>query len=488
MKKNCTSTSDFHPWYNKYLPVWKKQRDSVSSELTIKNKAYAQGCQMINNCSDFAKYKAPNIFSYYLPPTEGMIRTNPCNVGITRYWSYVFKAKWHPYPLDTHDQALGMINNQRATVELPSSLEYLKQDATTDNESLETVLDITYSNQIVNSRVGLLAEVTSDTNKPFNIATYTAETITDWVIDIDENGDEKVQWVKLLTDECDDRENSIYLILMINPETGNYIQYQTINKSEEYGTISGDMIPDSMVEPMIREQSAQTIPFVVVNLTQLGVNTIEKPWLESLSDSAFKLFQGDADYKWGLYWGGQSTFWSTGISKDEASKISVGNGGRAFSASPEAKFGYINAGTDGIEPSRKNVEDMKADCVALGVDLINQGVESGVALDTRMSVKTASLKTLAQTGAEGLLRLLKMCNVWLGGSEEDVVVVPNTEFADKVYTADDLQKFGSLVSVGVMLEEDYYNILKKQGITSKESFDDWRESREGEVMTGALIQ
>ncbi len=478
-------SDNFNSTYSKYLPVWTKQRDTLQSEEHIKQQAWSQSASMLSNCNRVSASTVLTTFSQYLRPTEGMLTSE---TGKVRYSNYLWRAKWYPFPLDTLDQALGLINNQPATFELPSNLEYLATDATNSQESLDSVLTTINSEQIAVSRVGILAEVTADPLAPFNIQFYKAETIVDWRVSIDKSGEEVATWVKLETDEEIDN-NKVYLILMLDDE-GNYIQYKTTNQNaqpELWGIVDEGYVDESFLMPMVHEQSSMRIPFVTINLSRLGLNQIQKPWLESISDSALKLFQASATYEDTLYWGAQSTFWATGLKdKKEAEAIKLGNGGRVSSSNENAKFGYASAGVDGIQPNKENVDNLKGDCIALGVDLINQGVESGTALDTRMSVKTASLKTLAKTGAEGLERLITLMAEWLSDNVDDVKVIPNLEFADRLYTADDLQKFGALVSMGSMLKEDLYKIMKRQNLTNAETFEDWDSNAEAEVMTGVI--
>lgn len=481
----ANSTQDsVNPDYQFYYPVWKKMRDSVGSEKCIKEKAMTQNSTTLK--SDCKSGVPPDFFSRYLIPTDSMI--GDCK-GAYRFSEYTFNATWYAYPLDTHDQALGLINSQPAKIELPTSLEYMQNDCTSNQMSLESLLSKINSEQIVTSRFGMLLETTADRAEPFNICTYKAEAIVDHRVEIDKvSGEEVVVWVKIKTDYCDSDSRPIYLILRLD-EQGIYIQYKTTNadeKYEDFDLTSSDVVADSYFVPQARGNASNVIPFVTVNLSELGLNQYQKPWLESVTDASFKAFQASAKYNWALKWGGESTFCGTGVKLKELQDGSIGSGGAMASEDPQAKFYYAQAGADGIAPSKENLEGLIQYCKDLGVDLINQGVESGVALDTRMNVKTASLKTLAMTGAEGLERLLQIGSVWIGGSADDVKIVANTEFAETKYTAEELTKLGALVNMGQMRQEDLFNIQKKQGLSMAETFDDWLGALEREEATGEL--
>ena len=477
-------TRTAHPLYTKFRPTWKKQRDTVNSEEHIKEVALSQVSSWLGK-GCLSDNSIPRTFNQYLRPKENHISSDS---GAIKYNNYLWRAKWYPFPLDTHDQALGMINNQPSSFELTPNLEYLEQDATTNQESLLSVLTEINSQQIKVSRIGMLGEVTNDPVEPFNIVFYNAENIVDWSVNIDEKGEEVVTWVKLLTDEVID-DKQVFLILRFDDEQ-NYIQYKTTNKeanADIWGVADEGYVSDSFIMPMVREESSSIIPFSTINLSRLGLNNVQKPWLESISDSALKVFQASATYKDALYWC-QSTFYATGYkpSSKGIDKITLGFGGAAISSSSDAKFGFADAGAQSIEPNYKEVEALKNDCIALGVDLINQGVESGVALETRSSIKTASLKTLVTTGAEGLQRLLRILAQWVGDNPEDVKVIPNTEFSDKTYTAEELEKIAMLVRSGNFLLEDFYRILKRQRLVTAETFEEWDRNLEAVEMTGAL--
>ena len=282
-------------------------------------------------------------------------------------------------------------------------------------------------------------------------------------------------------------DDPIYLILYIEND-GTYSQYKTTNQDAEYGVyaLSDDgYIDGSFVSPRVKESATGEIPFVIINTNSVS-STIEKPFLESSADASIKLFQASATYEDTLYWGGQSTLFTQNFGGKD-NPVKVGNGAVNVTTAEHASAHYATAGVDGIEPNKQNVDDLKNDCIALGVDLINQGVESGVALDTRMSVKTASLKTLAQTGALGLGMVIKMGAIWSGYNADEVVIMPNTSFSNEKYTADDLLKLNAIVQSGGMAKESFYNILKKQEITSADSYDDWLLILETESMQGATL-
>jgi len=478
-----------NPNLTAYLPIYEKMRDTMSSEQHMKDKARDQNTSVFNSCG---KLSARTTFNQYLRPSDGMRRSEH---GYQRFCDFIFRAKYYPYPQETHDQALGMIQNEPPVIELPAQLEFMRDNATANYESLEKVMSITNSEQMVTSRVGMLLSVTGDAQAPYNIYFYKAETIIDWNVVINKDGEKEIDWLVLETgNKIGDK--TVFEVLYIEQD-GFYSMYKTTNTDCEYGVYAvneygvyavndDEYIDDSWVQPDVKENRINKIPFVVANVQRLGYD-FEKPFLEALSDASIKLFQSSARLEDNLEWGGKSTLFTQNYAMGDKERVVVGNGAVNKTSADSAAAHYATAGIDGIEPSRKDVEEKKADCVALGVDLVNQGVESGVALATRTNIKTASLKTLAKTGAEGTEQLLKVGAEWLGANTDEVNIIANTSFSDPQYTADDLVKMSMLVRNGDMSKEAFFMILKKMGLTIADILDDEELVKEIEVQAGTSL-
>jgi hypothetical protein len=458
-------------------------RDTMQNAIHMKKQTMAQnpatkfsGCDQVIACK----------FDEYQTPTAGMMRSNAH--GYNRFCKVVYDSTWYPYPQETLSQGLGMIQNEPPTIDLPAQLEFMKTNATANYESLEKVMAITNSEQMITSRVGLLSNpVTGVSNEPFNIWTYKAETIENWNPIIDKNGESDIDWLVLKTAEKKD-DKDVRQVLYIEGD-GYYSTYKTTSEKPEYdkkGIIDEGYIEDSWVQPNVKEQRATKIPFVVINVQRLGYD-FEDPFLEPVSDASIKAFQASARHEDNLEHGGKSTMFTKGYIEKEGDRIFQGNGAVNNSSAEYADAKMVTSGTDGIEPTRKDLEEKKNDCVSLGFDLVEQGVESGVALALRTAITTAKLKTLAKTGAEGIERLCKMSAVWIGANPDEVSITANTTFADPVYAVDDLLKMSVLVHNGDMSKEAFFNILKKMELTVADVIGDEDLQKEIEVQAGTSL-
>jgi hypothetical protein len=229
---------------------------------------------------------------------------------------------------------------------------------------------------------------------------------------------------------------------------------------------------------MVRETVLNEIPFIITNVCHLG-SDIERPFIESAVDAALSLFRSSAHLEDAIHWGGESTLFTKGYGLgEEDPNVYVGNGATNKTNAEYADAKYVTMGIDGIGPRQQNHDKLFEYCVTLGVDLLNNGVESGVALKIRSNVKTASLKNLAITGALGLQTLLRIAARWMGANESEVIITPNTNFADIRYSADDFVKFATMLEMGAMRKLDMYHLQLKNNITTAETSEDWEQGLE----------
>ena len=457
--------------YAAFAKIWKKMRDVLKGEDQVKKESLRQNS---DNLDGTTALKAIRSFHQYIRPTDSMRRLG--SLGEQRFCDYIYRSKFYPFPLEIQTQSLGLIENEPATFELPTQLEPMRNDATTNKESIAKVLSITNKEQLQVSRVGLLLNPSAIPTKPFNIGIYQTETIVDWNETVLDNSETVLDWVKLKTNEVDVDNKCIYLILALDGEEGFYYQYKTIKANIQYGdAIETDdgIVEDSFVIPVAAENKLFEIPFVIVNATRLG-GDIEQPFLESVADAALSLYRASAHYEDALYWGGESTLMTRGFALGPDEQIFVGNGAVNKTSADYAEADYVTMGTEGIEPRKANKDSLFEYCVALGVDLLNKGNESGAALNIRSNVKTASLKTLSLTAALGLQTLLRIGARWLNIDENTVIVTANTVFADVRYTAEDFVNFSTMVNLSAMRQVDLYELQKKQNIPTAESFEDWQ--------------
>jgi hypothetical protein len=365
-------------------------------------------------------------------------------------------------------------------IELPSQFDYLLENATPNYEPLNKVLSSINSEQLAVGRNGIMLEAVDEgkgaTTNAFNIVSYTAENIIDWEYTTVE-GEQVPSWVKLKEcvanrDGANLKYETQYRILQLDAD-GYYFQYVT--EDENTGP---DFIPNEVLYPEVQGKKSKLIPFVCINVETLGF-CIENPFLEPSADASIKLFQADAEYRNTMYFTSNATLVISGQVQEG---MRVGAGGMIQFDQVEGKAQFISAPADSLDANSGNVNDLKMYNANLGVDLMQtNSAESGEALNTRLETKTASLKTLSETGANGLQRLLSIGALWQGITGE-IKIVGNTDFKTRVATPKDLLDLMGVKLGGGISELDYFQYAKKNGYTQAESLEEFKKQVDVETM------
>jgi hypothetical protein len=172
--------------------------------------------------------------------------------------------------------------------------------------------------------------------------------------------------------------------------------------------------------------------------------------LIGLARICLAIYRGEADYRQSLFMQGQDTLviiGGTPINDPSDPRNGEGDTARRVGAGAtidvnvggDAK--YIGVGGEGLAEQRSSLENDKQAAASKAGQLISPAAgkqESGDALTTRVSAQTASLTTIAKTGAAALEAILKQIARWMGLNEAEVIVEANTEFLDQLMTFKDL--------------------------------------------------
>lgn len=415
-----------HPSYTKFQPDWEMLRDFYAGPQRVKDKGEA-----------------------YLPPTEGMRidgleKDKP---GFHAYNAYRNRARVPDYVKEAVEVLVGLLHQKEAIIELPEELEYLRTRASANGEPLNALHRRISVEQISTGRLGLLAEMRENPDPahpdPY-LALYAAESIINWddntetdefgklnLVVLDESGYKRVN-------TFDWKDIKKYRVLQL----GNVDQNEVAGAIYKSGSFDNDQksltfLEDDMIEPQLRGQKLDFIPFTFINSKDLLPEPDEPP-LKGLAEMCKGIYQSEADYRQNLYMQAQDTLVVIGGVKNptglpgEPEALRTGAGARIdVDQGGDAK--YIGVSADGLTEQRLAIEaDRKRAQVKAGELIQNTGsqMESGQALSTRFNAQTATLNQMATTAAAGLESALKMIARWKGADDEKVKVTPNTEFID----------------------------------------------------------
>jgi len=426
---------------------------------------------LVNTCfSGEATVKAAGVS--FLPMTSG--QTARGDTGIIAYNTYKNRSIYHNYPKETAKSMLGMMWREPPVIEVPDALKAYETQITPDGLNMEDLLREINKSQLKAGRIGLLIDTKQDapSSVPPYVVTYAASEILNWNSEF-VNGEEVLTFVVL--DESGLMINSSsewevierYRVLLLID--GVYVTYTAENEADVTMTPSETIL----TTPTQGGRKLDRIPFVFCNVESTQ-SSMEQPLLLGLCNMASALYRQEADYRQALFMQGQGTPYATGVAESEMQNVLLGSMGLLVSENPNAEFGFLELSGAGLTELREAVSGLKRDCLQLGVAFIEQGqVESGTALETRLSTKTASIKTVALTGARALERALNIIAEWTGVSSEEISVKPNLEFSEPAATATDFVSLMSAKTLGAPISmESIHAWSREHGFTDLDYEDE----------------
>jgi len=386
----------------------------------------------------------------YLPKTSAQQNDDPQGKA---YTAYKTRAIYYNYPLDVLSAALGMLQREPSAFEpIPPAIEPLSDSATADNEPFNEVLADINEGQIAYGGMGLLVDVPAagagsvEGNVIPYLVEYPRNTIVNWDEEKGVDGRNHLRMVTLNESAFEIQPGGSHLWVekyrMCALDTdGNYwtavltadqitkVDTKTYNPPK----FEGEVDP----YPSVKKNKLKYIPFVSINVNDLRIRPQVSPILD-ICDLSIALYRATADHKQALFMQGQATPWVTGISKEEGDDINVLGATALLKANnPQAKFGFMEVEGEGLTEMREDSDDLKETIASKGVALLDTtGTESGKALSIRSGSKTAFLKTIAITAAQGMRVALTMAASWMEGTTpsditvEELNVVPNLDFTE----------------------------------------------------------
>lgn len=413
-----------HPAFTARFPDWEQLAHCYAGERVIKERR-----------------------EKYLPATEGM-RIDGMKEGQdgkAAYDAYLARAVFPDYVRQGVEAMVGVMHREPARIEVPPELEPLLDNLGANGESAQMFLRRLNEWQLLYGRAGLLVEAPDQA--PINrslpyLVLYNAPRIINWDDGLRIQGKQVLEFVTM--DESDyertgsfewEFKNRFRICAMSGTAmTATQSDQEPVTATGVYqvakveGTDS-DVTRAAWVTPSIGGRSLDRIPFIFVNTKDL-VPSPDDPPLLGLSNICLAIYRGEADYRQSLHMQGQETFVIIGADDDK--KTRLGAGARIeLPRDGDAKFVGVSA--DGLGAMKDCINDDKKlaeELTSRLFDSTGTTYQSGEALRIRVSAKTATLRTLALTGAEALKQALVIIAEWIGADSSKIVVEPNTDFAD----------------------------------------------------------
>lgn len=373
----------------------------------------------------------------------------------------------------TKNALVGSVFRKEAEVQLPLAIEYLIEDATGLNISLDQLAQQCVGEVLETGRYGLLVDypeaeegLTQAQVRALNLAakiyTYKAENIINWNVNI-LNGQAYLDMVvlkecgkKLAEDGFEWVESINYRVLkMID---GIYTQMLFNERLELIST----------VEPRQSNGAKwNTIPFVFLGADNNDAEVDNAP-LYDLALLNIGHLKNSADYEESVHITGQPTlFISSAYSVEEfvaANPDGIKIGARAGHNLGEGG----NANMLQAMPNQLADEAMKRkeqQAIMIGARLIQpqSGIETAEAARIRYASENSVLSIVVDNVSDGLELAIRYCAVFMGANPAEVVYELNREFYDSTISAQDVMAAVQLYNTGTLPQQDMIYVAKKAG-------------------------
>jgi len=423
----------------------------------------------------------------YLPATSGMENDDmgTGKPGKKRYDAYLQRAVFPDLVSDAVSAMVGVMHRKPPVFEVPKALEPMLEEFSNEGETAELFLRRINEGQLVSGRLGLLLDMpeTPDPSKPqLYVAMYGALAVINWDKGRrDKDGIFETQLVvldeseQIRTDSFSWEENESYRVLSIN-ETVDTEDKETkgpkayhVGVFTEGGNGTG-FVQSDMIAPTLRGQTLEQIPFVFVN-SKDNLPDTDKPPLLGLADLAMTIYRGEADYRHALFMQGQDTLVRIGWMDpgDDEEDGNRAGAGAVIDVQQGGDAKYIGTNSQGIPEMRMALEnDKKAGANKAGqmLDTTSRAKESGDALKVRIAAQTATLVSVALSGAAAMERILKIAAEWQGLNADEVSVVPNLDFADDELIGKAVVDWMTAKTLGAPISnKTIHALMKKHEIT-----------------------
>ena len=476
-----SSTITTHPDYNEYIGVWEMIDDCLQGSRSIKAKS-----------------------ERYLPKTEGMAADSL--MGDVIYKRYLHNAVFPEYASDYFTASTGLLKQSEPVLKFPEIMEsdFTPSPSYIANKSLYDVYSEVQDGVMKYNRCGVLIDPPNDTEKSLHkfpvLLTYDTYSIINWGYR-EYKGRKVVAWVLLNESYYDtdgqhfSREQKLkYRFLGLKThENGIPVDkpmYYTYEGDESIVGIFEPPNPDStgkayvegclITYPSINGVYLEHIPFYCFTGTEMSL-TPQRPICQSLCEACISIYGIYADYREYLYKQGFGILFGKGFETND--NIYTGVNKAVIVTADSADMKMVESSGNGLAEYRLALSEAMLYAKSLGLAILKgNGDETGVSVAKRQGFKTASLKSIARTVADGFIQIAKTAAYWAGLSKEEIDginIVPNIDFSCSTETSD-LAVFQNLTNANVNIMSDYdtYLNLKAMGKTSYSTYHEYKTAVE----------
>lgn len=417
----------------------------------------------------------------FLPPLSSMccktvdgetIRTaNLTPEGQASFNKYLANAYFYGATGRTVDGLNGLIHSKPPVCELPSNLEYIKENSNGKGGSLRVLSSKGTTEAFQTPQSGYLLAMPSI---PSGISRADAERLNAVPKIVHYNFESVINWD---TEIINNVEMLSLLVLKESTTKRTGFKVEPVDKYRVLELIDGvynQSLYDSegvMEQPpapvIINGSKLDRIPFEWVKVSD------GKSVIDDLVDANFQHYNISADYGGKLHYSSFIIYTETGAAADDQNML-IGNGVKWSNPSHEAEFSVLQP--DGNADSHRiALQDMEQRMAALGAEQLKpriSGAESAEAKGLDQVAQNSTTANVAITVSNAIQSLLTLANELMGGSG-DVTYSLNTDYNPTSMNPQMLTALmGAVQMEGISPETFYENMLKGEIANPDRTFEE----------------
>lgn len=468
-----------HPDYVAMLPQWKRLRDVIAGEATMRANA-----------------------SLYVRKKEGMTSTD--------YAAYTSFAPFYEATSRSVDGLTGMAFAQDPVITLPTAMDPFKDDMTLDGVSIGGFVEHLFEEVLVCNRAGVLVdfpppdetvknklEAELANRRPYT-AIYQAESIFNWRT-AKVNGKRQLVEVRLKeisreagTDEFDEVVSErIRVLQLVRNDTG-WVYIQRLFQPVEGRDKKIEWQEYERIMPTLADQTPLTfIPFWFFNIRDLTDKTLKPPLL-GLANANVAHFNTSAQLEHVLSFCGSPQPYITGF-KDDTQTFKIGSTEAWTFEGEDTKVGYLTLGTEGVEVLEKRLAVFEQQMAMLGARMLApdiKGVEAAETAQIHRQGEISVVMAACHRVSTGMTEILRFMAEWhkVVFAPTDIVFKISTAFFEQTMTASEAAEIVGVWQKSAIAYSDVLAKFKAGGLvaTDRTAEDIASENQTG-IITPASI-
>ena len=438
-------TRPYNPQYLENLYMWQMARDTISGESAIKAKKtryLPMPAAMTINPEQTPSNPYDTDFGINGSAQLNLLLNsyNPNYHKNRAYQAYITRSQFPELPSFILRGLLGLTSNEKPTVSLPKSMEYLLDSATTTGLSLNDYYMYILSEVLSVGRIGSVLEI--NTEGKLVMASYSTESIVQWKTARINNSAKKKPSMVVLSEYKDNDPFSvsteittIYKILVLDPEAEGYY-IKEVSESEIQRDVSVLEMNGMVSVPEFKGQIFNEIPIQMFGPVHNSFEIQNSP-LATVSSTALQIYMKYADLSNSEFMSCSPTLVISGVSEDFAPKA-VGSTVALILPEPDSKAYYTQTDTSALTHVLRHITDLYEQAVYAGAQLLDSSKKASESAETtrlKQAASGATLSSVVRNTSGGIESQLKKIAVIMGEDPNEVTFNAVTDFSAPALTA-----------------------------------------------------